>query len=120
MNLRQQIISMPARMAIVLVRVYQWGVSPVIHAICGPSCGCRFHPTCSEYARVSLRDHGLVRGSFLALRRLLRCHPWQPGGIDPVPAPVSDRSAIFRKSDDLDVPDLKTVPLTDIPAHFKN
>jgi putative membrane protein insertion efficiency factor len=46
---------------------------------------CRFHPTCSEYAREAILRHGLARGTFLALRRLGRCHPWNEGGIDPVP-----------------------------------
>ena len=62
-----------------LVRVYQWTLSPWL----GPRC--RFHPSCSEYAVEALDRHGPVRGSLLASGRLLRCHPWHPGGYDPVP-----------------------------------
>lgn len=46
---------------------------------------CRFHPTCSTYAVVAIREHGALRGSWLAIRRLGRCHPWNPGGVDHVP-----------------------------------
>lgn len=46
---------------------------------------CRFHPTCSTYAREALTSHGALRGTWLATRRLLRCHPWNPGGVDHVP-----------------------------------
>ncbi|MCH7703950.1 MAG: membrane protein insertion efficiency factor YidD [Planctomycetes bacterium] len=48
--------------------------------------GCKFHPTCSEYAIGALREHGIRSGSLLAIRRLIRCHPFSPGGIDPVPS----------------------------------
>nr|WP_240895321.1 membrane protein insertion efficiency factor YidD [Kineococcus siccus] len=61
------------------VRVYQLVVSPWL----GPTC--RFYPSCSSYAVDALRTHGAVRGTWLAARRLLRCHPWNPGGVDPVP-----------------------------------
>jgi putative membrane protein insertion efficiency factor len=47
---------------------------------------CRFYPTCSSYAREAIETHGSFRGSWLALRRILKCHPWHPGGVDPVPA----------------------------------
>jgi putative membrane protein insertion efficiency factor len=70
---------MPARLLILLVRGYQRFISPLL----GPRC--RFYPSCSAYAVESLRTHGAARGSWLALRRLLRCHPWNPGGLDPVP-----------------------------------
>ncbi|OLU22375.1 membrane protein insertion efficiency factor YidD [Pseudomonas sp. PA15(2017)] len=67
------------KLLIGLVRGYQLFISPLI----GPRC--RFHPTCSQYAIDALRCHGALRGSWLALRRLGRCHPWHPGGYDPVP-----------------------------------
>jgi len=62
-----------------LVRVYQLVVSPLL----GPRC--RFYPSCSSYAIQAVRRHGPVRGAGLAAWRLLRCNPWNPGGIDPVP-----------------------------------
>ncbi len=63
-----------------LIRAYQLIVSPWL----GPRC--RFHPSCSSYALEAIDRHGAWRGSGLALRRLGRCHPWNPGGFDPVPA----------------------------------
>ncbi|MEN9841333.1 MAG: hypothetical protein RL376_1133 [Verrucomicrobiota bacterium] len=68
------------------VRGYQWAASPVLHALAGPGGGCRFSPTCSHYAIEALLTHGAWRGSILATKRLLRCHPWGPHGSDPVPA----------------------------------
>ena len=53
---------------------------------------CRFHPTCSQYAVDSLRVHGAVRGTWHALARIARCHPWHPGGLDPVKPPRPGRS----------------------------
>lgn len=71
---------------IALVKAYRLVVSPLL----GPSC--RFHPSCSDYAIGALRRFGALRGSWLALRRIGRCHPWRPGGYDPVPpGPPSDR-----------------------------
>ena len=66
-----------------LVRLYQRLVSPVLNAISGPRC--RFHPTCSAYAVQALERHGAVRGSILAARRIVRCHPLNDGGFDPIP-----------------------------------
>lgn len=71
------------------LRGYQLLVSPALHALGGPGCGCRFTPTCSHYAIEALATHGPVRGSTLAARRILRCHPWGPHGADPVPARAS-------------------------------
>ncbi len=68
-----------ALILIALIRVYQRLVSPLLP----PSC--RFTPSCSEYAAQALHEHGPWRGAWLGLRRLLRCHPWNPGGHDPVP-----------------------------------
>jgi uncharacterized protein len=58
-----------------------------LQRLAGPYAGCRFAPGCSEYARQALLTHGFVRGSWLAMRRLARCHPFNPGGHDPVPQP---------------------------------
>lgn len=77
--------ALPAALLIGLVRIYQRLLSPVLPAVFGPACGCRFYPTCSHYAIEALRGHGAMRGSWLALRRLLKCSPLHPGGIDPVP-----------------------------------
>ena len=68
-----------------LVRAYRYFVSPLL----GPSC--RFYPSCSCYAEQSLAPHGAVKGSYLTVRRLLRCHPWHAGGYDPVPEPPPTR-----------------------------
>lgn len=68
-----------ATVLIALIRVYQWVVSPLI----GPRC--RFHPSCSRYAVTALRRFGAVRGTWLTIRRVVRCHPLNPGGLDPVP-----------------------------------
>lgn len=68
-----------ARVLAALVRGYQLAISPLLR----PSC--RFAPSCSEYAYESLVEHGALRGTWLAIRRLLRCHPFCAGGYDPVP-----------------------------------
>jgi putative membrane protein insertion efficiency factor len=66
---------------IALIRVYQLFLSPLLGN------HCRFYPSCSQYAREALERHGVLRGGWLAMRRLSRCHPWHPGGLDPVPEP---------------------------------
>jgi len=63
-----------------LVQAYRYGLSPLL----GPRC--RFYPSCSAYALEAIDHHGALRGTWLAVRRLARCHPWHPGGYDPVPA----------------------------------
>jgi uncharacterized protein len=70
-----------ARVLVALVRGYQVWISPMLL----PSC--RFQPSCSAYAIEALQTHGAVFGSWLTLRRLLRCAPWHPGGVDLVPPP---------------------------------
>jgi putative membrane protein insertion efficiency factor len=70
-------------LGLAIIRGYEYTVRPVL----GPSC--RFLPNCSEYARQALQSHGSVKGAYLSLRRLCRCHPFHPGGIDEVPAPAS-------------------------------
>ena len=82
----------PIRILVGLVKVYQRTLSPVLPVVLGPTCGCRFHPTCSHYAIGVLREHGAVRGFGLAMWRLLKCTPLHPGGFDPVP-PARPRCA---------------------------
>ena len=74
---------LPAQTLVFLVRLYQYTLRPVIGA------NCRFHPHCSAYAIEALQSHGALRGAGLAVRRLLRCHPWHAGGVDEVPEPTS-------------------------------
>jgi uncharacterized protein len=78
---------LPAWALLAGIRVYQRTLSPILPALAGPGCGCRFAPTCSHYAAEAVRTHGAVRGLWLALRRLARCTPLHPGGYDPVPEP---------------------------------
>ncbi|MDX1352482.1 MAG: membrane protein insertion efficiency factor YidD [Thiomicrorhabdus sp.] len=68
-----------AWLIILLVRFYQLFISPLI----GPRC--RFYPTCSSYTIEAIKTHGVLCGSWLAIKRIGRCHPANPGGVDPVP-----------------------------------
>jgi uncharacterized protein len=70
---------LPRRVLASLVRGYQLTISPLLP----PSC--RFTPSCSQYALEAITRHGALRGTWLAARRLIRCHPFHPGGFDPVP-----------------------------------
>jgi len=85
---------------LLLLRGYQALISPLLVMLHGPGCGCRFSPTCSQYAIDALRLHGVTRGVWLAGRRLCRCHPWGGCGDDPVPPPppVHDAPAPSRIS----------------------
>lgn len=76
MNVLKAIISFPF---LALIKVYQVVISPLFP----PSC--RFHPTCSAYSYEAIKKYGPLKGGFLALKRILRCHPRNPGGFDPVP-----------------------------------
>ena len=69
-----------------LLRIYRTFISPLYGQVC------RYHPSCSAYALQAVTTHGSIRGSWYAVRRLARCHPWAAGGYDPVP-PRRDRSA---------------------------
>ena len=68
------------------IRFYQLAISKPLHFLAGPAGGCRFTPTCSAYFYEAVKVHGAVRGSWLGVRRLLRCQPWGGQGYDPVPA----------------------------------
>jgi len=67
------------RLLLALLKAYAYFISPLLGN------NCRFHPSCSAYAREAIVTHGSLRGGWLAVRRLLRCHPLSPGGYDPVP-----------------------------------
>lgn len=72
--------TLPQRMLIILLKAYRMLISPLYGQVC------RFYPSCSAYALEAVTVHGAVRGSWLAARRLARCHPWNDGGVDHVPA----------------------------------
>lgn len=73
-------------LARILIGVYRYALSPALHAMTPLfASGCRFTPSCSEYAGEAIGRYGIVRGGGLAARRLCRCHPWGGGGHDPVP-----------------------------------
>jgi len=67
------------------IRAYRWTISPAQIFLFGPSGGCRFTPTCSEYALEAVRTQGGIAGGWLGLKRICRCHPWGECGHDPVP-----------------------------------
>jgi hypothetical protein len=68
-----------ARLLMAAVAAYRYALSPMLGR------HCRFHPSCSEYALEALARRGALRGGWLAVKRIARCHPWHPGGYDPVP-----------------------------------
>jgi len=79
------VVCLPGRVLLALLWLYQHLVSPMTPPTC------RYYPSCSQYAVVAIRRHGAVRGGWLAARRLLRCHPWTPGGVDDVPPARASR-----------------------------
>ena len=80
-------MSVLARVLTAMVVAYRRYVSPVLPA------RCRFYPSCSAYSLEALQKHGAIRGTGLTIWRLLRCHPFHPGGFDPVPDPIRHRPA---------------------------
>ena len=74
---------------LILLRAYKLGISPLLGQ------HCRFYPSCSDYAQQAIATHGALRGSLLAGKRLCKCHPWHPGGVDLVPShsPSSEHRA---------------------------
>jgi putative membrane protein insertion efficiency factor len=85
MNIAAILYRLPSRAVLGLLWLYQRTLSPILPVVLGPSCGCRFAPTCSHYAIEAVRTHGAIIGCLLAARRLLKCTPLHPGGFDPVP-----------------------------------
>jgi putative membrane protein insertion efficiency factor len=112
--------SLVARILVAPIRFYQRFISPALPA------SCRYYPTCSAYAVESLQVHGALRGSWLSVRRVARCHPWHAGGFDPVPprrerssaadsSPAVESSPVFG-TDPTELPD---VPLDLVPPHAR-
>jgi putative membrane protein insertion efficiency factor len=75
------------KLVIVPIQFYRYAISPLM------ANHCRFYPSCSCYALEAIEHHGILRGGWLAMRRLGRCHPWNAGGYDPVPTAPSPRSS---------------------------
>lgn len=78
----QVLFAAMAKIVLKLISAYQYFISPMLGS------HCRFHPSCSAYAREAIEKHGLIRGLALGLKRIGRCHPFHPGGLDPVPDPA--------------------------------
>lgn len=84
------------RLVVLPIVAYRRWISPL-----KPTPTCRFHPTCSAYAHDAIVTHGVLRGGWLAIRRVAKCHPWHPGGLDPVPpadAPSSTPSSTLSST----------------------
>ncbi|WP_113874471.1 membrane protein insertion efficiency factor YidD [Marinomonas aquiplantarum] len=71
------------RLALLLIKAYQYGISPLLGN------NCRFYPSCSQYSLQAIERFGVIKGSYLSIRRLSKCHPWHEGGEDPVPEKMS-------------------------------
>ena len=67
------------KLLLVLIRCYKYAISPILGQ------NCRFYPSCSDYTAQAIEKHGALKGVHLGLKRISRCHPWNPGGFDPVP-----------------------------------
>ena len=87
-----------AGVARIFIRFYQKIISPVLHLFGGAGSGCRFDPTCSEYLLQAIELHGFIRGCWLGVTRIGRCHPWGKSGFDPVPPALEDRLAASSNS----------------------
>jgi putative membrane protein insertion efficiency factor len=78
-----ELIRFPSKILAATLRAYRILLSPTLMALFGPAC--RYQPSCSRYAEEAIRRHGIVRGGWMAVRRLMRCHPLGDHGYDPVP-----------------------------------
>jgi putative membrane protein insertion efficiency factor len=90
-----------------LLRAYKLGISPFLGQ------NCRFYPSCSEYAAEAIRQHGAARGVWLVARRLGKCHPWHPGGLDPVPCADTASSAQAGRCG---MPDVRRAPAAPVES----
>lgn len=81
---------LPRNACIAILRVYRAVISPLYGEVC------RYYPSCSAYAMTAIQQHGVVKGIWLGSRRIARCHPWAPGGVDDVPAPRGRHYRVSR------------------------
>ncbi len=92
-GLAARVLALPSAVLLAVIRLYQRVFSPALQFVAGPACGCRFAPTCSHYAAEAVREHGALAGTWLAVRRVVRCSPLSAGGYDPVPPRRTPRCA---------------------------
>lgn len=88
-------MNLPSHILIFAIRVYRLVISPAQIFLFGPGGGCRYTPSCSQFALDAIQNHGAVRGTVLAAGRVCRCHPWGGCGHDPVPEIAADRRPHF-------------------------
>lgn len=84
------VLLVPRNLCVGILKVYRAVISPLYGDVC------RYYPSCSHYTLQAIQGHGVVRGVWLGARRIARCHPWAPGGVDDVPAPHHDHYAVTR------------------------
>jgi len=84
------VLLFPRNFSVLLLRLYRAVISPLYGDVC------RYYPSCSSYALQAIQQHGVVRGSWMGLRRIARCHPWALGGVDDVPLPLRQKYAVTR------------------------
>ena len=84
-------MSLSSTVALRLIAAYRLAISPLLP----PSC--RYAPTCSEYCYDAIAEYGLIRGGWLGMKRIARCHPFHPGGVDPVPEIAAGKSAAHSR-----------------------
>lgn len=84
------IILLPRNISVVILRVYRAVISPLYGDVC------RYYPSCSSYTLQAIQQYGVLRGSWLGVRRIGRCHPWAAGGVDDVPQQVVQKYAVTR------------------------